>query len=447
MIKKLLIANRGEIVSRIIRTCKDMGISTVAVYSEPDKNMPYLDIADNSVLIGQANPLESYLNIEALINAAIKTKSDAIHPGYGFLSERGTFAKAVEKAGLIWVGPSSETLKKISSKSYCRHIANKVNVPVIPGTLKPISDSDAILTYGKKHGWPLFLKLDKGGGGKGIEIIKNEREIKEAFKRAISIGKMAFGSSDCYIERLIKNPRHIEIQFIADKKGKCICLGERECSLQRRCQKIIEEAPFTDITEQERQTLFERTKRIVREIGYTGAGTIENLRDADGNFYFMEINARLQVEHPITEFVTGTDIVKWQLSIAAGEKLDCEQKDIKIKGHSIEARVYAENPKTFIPSPGSISFISLPKNDKNIRIDHALKKNLNIPPYYDPLLAKVISYGTNRAEATRLLIAALQNCRIKGIETTIPVNLAILNHPDYLAGKIDTKFIDKILNH
>ena len=318
MVSRVLIANRGEIVSRIIKTCKDMNISTVAVYSEADQDAPYLQQVDEAVLIGPANPVQSYLNIEAIVEAARKTGADAVHPGYGFLSERGAFAEAVENAGITWVGPSPKVLKSISSKSYCRKIADSVEVPVIPGTLGLVARTDEVVDYGVTNGWPVFLKLDKGGGGKGIERVNGASEAEKALQRATRIGKMAFGSGDCYIESVVDNPRHIEVQFLADGYGNCVCLGERECSVQRRHQKIIEEAPSVVVTENDRSLLFDRTVRIIQKIGYRGAGTLEFLRSGDGNYYFMEINARLQVEHPVTEYLTGIDIVKWQLLIASG---------------------------------------------------------------------------------------------------------------------------------
>ena len=445
MVSKVLIANRGEIVSRIIRTCKEMGISTVAVYSEADQNAPYLEIADEVVLIGPANPVKSYLNIDAIIEAAKKTGAEAVHPGYGFLSERGAFAEAVDQAGMIWVGPSPQVLKAISSKCYCRKLADSVQVPVIPGTLDIIDSGDAVIDYGRKNGWPVFLKLDKGGGGKGIEKVSGESEAEAIFQRARRIGEMAFGSGNCYIEAVVDKPRHIEIQFLADKHGNCVCLGERECSIQRRHQKIIEEAPSVVVTENDRNLLFNWTTRIIQKMGYHGAGTIEGLRSADGNYYFMEINARLQVEHPVTEYLTGIDIVKWQLLIASGMKLDFTQQDVQFNGHAIEARVYAEDPETFIPSPGIITGLTFPSQDPNIRIDHALKENTVVPPYYDPLLAKVIAWGSDRSSAAKRLSKALTEFRIDGVKTTIPLNLKILGSQDYQNGHIDTSFIDNSL--
>ena len=445
MIKKLLIANRGEIVARIIRTCQELGVATVAVYSKADADAPYLAQADETVAIGPSNPMQSYLNIEAIIEAARSTGADAVHPGYGFLSERGAFAEAVVDAGLIWVGPAPAVLRAISSKCHCRHLANEVEVPVIPGTLDPVPDADAVVAWGQKHGWPLFLKLDKGGGGKGIEMIAGEEQAQEVFTRASGIGNMAFGSPDCYIETLVQGPRHIEVQFVSDTAGNVVCLGERECSVQRRHQKIIEEAPSVVVTQADREKLFDWTARLVKHMGYHGAGTIEGLRSAQGNYYFMEINARLQVEHPVSEFLTGRDIVRHQLEIASGQKLDFDQQDVKLNGHSIEARVYAEDPDTFVPSPGLLSEVSLPPDGPHLRIDHALASGGSVPPYYDPLLAKVITWDNDRKAAIDQLISALQEFKVEGVQTTIPANLKILHHPKFISGEFDTGFMAALL--
>ena len=445
MLKRVLIANRGEIVARIIRTCKEMGIATAVVYSEADANMPYIETADDALLIGPANPVLSYLNIDAIIGAARKVNAQAVHPGYGFLSERGAFAEAVEAADITWVGPSPQVLKSISSKSYCREIADSVNVPVIPGTMGIIESPAAVIDFGNDNGWPVFLKLDKGGGGKGIERVGGAKDAAAVFERATRIGKMAFGSGACYIETVVDSPRHIEVQFLADSFGNCVCLGERECSVQRRHQKIIEEAPSVVVTPDERSELFERTVRIITKIGYRGAGTLEYLRAGDGNYYFMEINARLQVEHPVTEYLTGIDIVKQQLSIASGETLSLAQKDVRFNGHAMEARIYAEDPETFIPSPGTISALTFPAEDPKVRIDHALKVGTSVPPYYDPLLAKVIAWGYDRSRAVIRLKQALSDFRVEGVKTSTPLNLKILNRPEFQEGKIDTNFIDTSL--
>jgi acetyl-CoA carboxylase biotin carboxylase subunit len=445
MISRVLIANRGEIVARIIRTCKEMGISTVAVYSEADQNAPYLQRADDAVLIGPANPTQSYLNIPALIEAARNKGAQAVHPGYGFLSERGAFAEAVTDAGLIWVGPSPKILRAISSKSHCREIADSESVPVIPGTLGLVKNAAEVAEVGRENGWPVFLKLDKGGGGKGIERVNGPDEAEAVFDRAKRIGDMAFGSGDIYIEAVVDRPRHIEVQFLADDQSNCVCLGERECSVQRRHQKIIEEALSVAVTEDDRQQLFDRTRRIVRKIGYTGAGTIEFLRSGQGDYYFMEINARLQVEHPVSEYLTGIDIVRWQLAIASGEALNFSQQEVTFNGHAIEARVYAEDPETFIPSPGIITQLAIPASAPYLRIDHALLEKASVPPFYDPLLAKVIAWGPNRVSACDRLCRALSEFQVEGVKTTTPLDLKILEHPLFRQGEIDTGFIDNVL--
>jgi acetyl-CoA carboxylase biotin carboxylase subunit len=445
MLASVLIANRGEIVARIIRTCKEMGVSTIAVYSEADQDAPYLQLADEAVNIGPANPAQSYLNIEAMVEAALKTGAQAIHPGYGFLSERGAFAQAVADAGIIWVGPSPQVLRSISSKCHCRVFADSAHVPVTPGTLGLVNNAVEIKAFGRQNGWPVFLKLDKGGGGKGIERVKGPDEADAVFERAKRIGEMAFGSGEVYIETVVSNPRHIEVQFLADGEGNCLCLGERECSVQRRHQKIIEEALSVVVSDADRLELFERTTRIVGKMGFTGAGTLEFLRSGEGNYYFMEINARLQVEHPVTEYLTGIDIVRQQLAIASEEVLGIAQEAVEFKGHAIEARVYAEDPETFIPSPGTITRLSLPADDPRLRIDHALQENAIVPPFYDPLLAKVIAWGEDRTSAGDRLCQALSELQIEGVKTTAPLNLKILQHPAFRQGEIDTGFIDNLL--
>ncbi|MCF8041632.1 MAG: ATP-grasp domain-containing protein [Desulfarculaceae bacterium] len=445
MINKLLIANRGEIVPRIIRTCREMGIATVAVHSEADKDAPFLSQADQTVNIGPANPAQSYLSMEAIIDAARQTGADAVHPGYGFLSERGAFAQAVTDAGLTWVGPPPSVLKAISSKVYARKLAVEVGAEVTPGTLDPVSGPEEVVAFGSEHGYPLFLKLDKGGGGKGIERVSEPGQAAEVFKRACSIGEMAFGSPACYIETEVVRPRHIEVQFIADAAGHVVCLGERECSIQRRHQKIIEEALSPVVDEATRAKLYADTAAIVKKMGYVGAGTLEGLRTKNGDHYFMEVNARLQVEHPVSEFLTGVDIVRSQLEVAMGGELPWSQSEIKTQGHAIEARVYAEDPDTFYPSPGVITKVVFPEIGDNLRVDHALADGCTVPPYYDPMLAKVIAYDQTRAKAIARLVEALRAFQVVGVKTTIPVNLRILEHPQFQAGDMDTSFIAKQL--
>ncbi len=446
MIKKILIANRAEVVSRIARTCQKMGVKTVGIYSEADKDSPYLSSVDETVCVGPSNPTESYLNIQAIIDAANKTGADAVHPGYGFLSERGIFAKAVTDSGMSWIGPQPEILLAISSKCYMRQLAVEVGAEVTPGTLNPVKSPEEVVSFGEAYGWPVFLKLDKGGGGKGIEKVTSPSKVAEVLDRTTSIGKAAFGSGDCYIETVVLNPRHIEVQFIADKAGNVVCLGERECSIQRRHQKIIEEALSPVVTPADREILFANTKAIIKKLGYTGAGTIECLRTQKGKYYFMELNARLQVEHPVSEFITGQDIVQRQIEIASGAELDVTQNDINFMGHSIEARIYAEDPETFYPSPGTINKVTLPKIGKNLRVDHNLSDGCVVPPFYDPMLAKVISWAEDRPKAVAYLIQALKEFEIEGVKTNIPINLRILEHRKFFDRSMDTGFIDNYLS-
>ena len=445
MIKKLLIANRGEIVVRVMKTCRKLGIKTVAVYSDADRNMFYLKEADEAFHIGPSNPIKSYLNIEAILDAAKQSGADAIHPGYGFLSENSLFADAVVTNGITWVGPPPAVLMAIDSKCYCRKIATGAGVSVIPGTIDTISSADDICSYASEHGYPLVLKLDKGGGGKGIEVVREDQQAREAFERLSRIGMLAFGHPEAYIEKEVISPRHIEIQFLADGSGNCVCLGERECSIQRRYQKIIEESPSPVVHEKDRAMLFDCTAKLATAMGYQGAGTMEFLRSAEGQFFFMEVNARLQVEHPVTEFLTGIDIVEQQLRIASGESLAWRQADIRLRGHAIEARVYAEDPVSFCPSPGTVSHLQFPATDPAyLRIDHAMEAGAAVPPYYDPLLAKVIAWGESRRDAVDKLVRALSEFYVEGIKTTIPANLLILSSPKYLKGDLDTGFIDTL---
>jgi acetyl/propionyl-CoA carboxylase alpha subunit len=444
MIKRLLIANRGEIVCRIIKACRQMGIESVAVFSDVDKGAYFVRQADSAINIGPGNPMKSYLNVQAIIEAGKQAGADAVHPGYGFLSESFSLAEAAMANGMAWVGPPPQVLKALESKCYCRQVADRVDVPVNPGTLKPIQGVEDVHAFAAEYGYPLFIKLDKGGGGKGIEMVGGPDQLQAVLERISRIGQVAFGSTEVYIEKVLRDPRHIEVQFLADGLGHCVCLGERECSIQRRHQKIIEESPSPIVTEKDRKTLFQFTTRLVQAMGYQGAGTIEFLRSNRGVYSFMEINARLQVEHPVTEFLTGVDIVKAQIDIASGKAMELHQGDIKMKGHAIEARVYAEDPLTFHPSPGTIAKLRLPPETSYLRIDHALEEKGVVPPYYDPLLAKVISWGVNRRESRERLIEALGRFEIEGIRTTIPSNLSILKSREFQEGQVDTGFIQRL---
>lgn len=445
-LKKLLIANRGEIAVRIIRTARDMGIRTVAVFSEGDKNAPHVREADESYEIGPSPPIKSYLDIQRLIDAVKRSGADAVHPGYGFLSENADFARAVVEAGCVFVGPSPEILYNIESKSYCRKVSSNAGVPVIPGTLEVIKDAQELHDIFQSLGSPILLKLDKGGGGKGIQTIQHAYEIDNAFEASRSMGRVAFGSPDCYVEKSLPGARHIEVQFLGDHYGNYITLGERECSIQRRYQKIIEESPSPVVSEEERKLLEAWTIQLASSMGYYNAGTIEYLRSQEGKYYFMEINARIQVEHPVTEFVTGVDIVRFQLDIAADKKLNIRQEDIQFDGHAVQARVYAEDPVSFLPSPGIISKLRFPLIKKlKTRFDHALEEGGHVSPFYDPLLAKVIVWGSKRERAIERLKRRLSYFEVEGTKTNIPMLLAILDSDIFVQGKYNTESLEKIM--
>ncbi|HVI41622.1 MAG TPA: biotin carboxylase N-terminal domain-containing protein, partial [Anaerovoracaceae bacterium] len=383
----------------------------------------------------------------ALIQAAKSSKSDAVHPGYGFLSETAAFAEAVTEAGAKWIGPAPGILSSIESKCHCRQLAQRLGIPVTPGTLEPVKDIGEILDTAHAVGVPILLKLDKGGGGKGIELLEDVTDLQmvnAVYERMRRIGEMAFASGDVYVEKAVINPRHIEVQFLADDFGNVVCLGERECSIQRRYQKMIEESPSSVISKEEREELYGYTSSLIREMKYSGAGTIEYLRDQSGAFYFMEVNARLQVEHPVTEYVTGLDLIEQQIDIAKGKALTLTQEEILLRGHAVECRIYAEDSETFMPSPGTISELHFPDTaGGRVRIEHAMRQGSVIPPYYDPMLAKVITWGEDRSSAIETMSTALKNFKVKGVKTTIEANLAILQSEEFLAGDFDTSFLAK----
>lgn len=444
MIQKIMIANRGEIVNRIIDTCEKMNIQTVVVYSDADKNANYIPRATESYNIGPSAPIKSYLNGEKLIEVLKESGADAVHPGYGFLSESAGFAKAVAETGATWIGPDPLILESIESKCYCRIIADELGVPVTPGTIKPISDISEIYETAQRVGLPVLLKLDKGGGGKGIEKIEaleSEKMTQAVFDSMQRIGQMAFASGDIYVEKAIINPRHIEVQFMADNFGNVVCFGERECSIQRRYQKIIEESPSVVVSVEDRNKLYSYTKKLVKEMKYSGAGTIEYLRSDDGNFYFMEINARLQVEHPVSEMVTGVDLIEQQIRVASGEKLPYEQEDIALNGHAIECRIYAENPKTFQPSPGTITKIQFPEGE-HVRIEQAIEEGYKVSPFYDPMLCKLVVWGEDRDTCIQNTIQALKDYHVEGVSTNISTDLAIMRNNSFRAGTFNTSFLE-----
>lgn len=443
--KKLLVANRGEIALRIFKAARELGIKTVAVYSDADRGAPHMRAANEAVYIGKSPPPMSYLNISAILRAVAATGADAVHPGYGFLSENAAFARAVEETGTTWIGPSPGVIRDIESKSFCRNLGNRLGVPVTPGSIGNVTSTLEIERLFAEHGPPLLVKLDKGGGGKGILPIHQAEEIARIFESSMGIGKAAFGSSDVYVEKRIENPKHIEIQCLGDHYGNFVALGERECSVQRRFQKVVEEAPSPAVTPEERQRLCAWSVRILKEMGYRNAGTVEFIRSPDGHCYFMEVNARIQVEHPVTEMVTGIDLVQQQLRIAMGEPLQLRQDDIAIDGHAIEARIYAEDPVTSRPSPGTIGAITFPTLSKDTRLDHAMESGLAVSPFYDPMLAKLIVRGEDRRQAIDRLDQALRQFTIAGIQTTIPLGAAVMASEAFRQGIFHTEMLAELL--
>ncbi len=440
---KILIANRGEIAVRIIRACKEMNIKTVAIYSEIDKDAMHTRLADESICVGPANSSKSYLNFKNIIEAANITGADSIHPGFGFLSENSKFAKICEESNIKFIGPSYKVIELMGNKSNAKELMKKAGVPVIQGSegsIKGIEDATKIC---KEIGYPVMIKAAAGGGGKGIRIVNSEEELEKNYNIVKQEAKVSFNDDEIYIEKYIKNPRHVEIQILADEHGNVVHLGERDCSIQRRNQKIIEETPSTAIDEELRNKMGEAAIRAAKASGYTSCGTIEFLVDSDKNFYFMEMNTRIQVEHPITEMRTGIDIVKAQIKIAAGEELKLEQKDIEFRGHSIECRINAENPnKKFMPCPGTITGINLPGGN-GIRIDTAIYEGCTIPPTYDSMIMKIITYGESRNEAISKMKRALEETVIEGVDTNIDFLFKIIKNPNFLRGNFDTSFIEK----
>ena len=442
MIKKVLIANRGEIAVRIIRACREMGIETVAVYSEADKEALHTQLADEAVCIGPAPSAESYLSMERIISATIVSGADAIHPGFGFLSENSKFAELCEQCHITFIGPGSEVISRLGNKQEARNTMVNAGVPVIPGSSEPIYDAVTGAKEADWIGYPVIVKAALGGGGKGMRVADTPEEFETSFRTAQKEAQMAFGDNTMYIEHFVRHPRHIEFQILADSMGNVIHLGERDCSIQRNHQKMIEESPCTAISEELRQKMGEAAVKAAKAAGYVNAGTIEFLLEKNNQFYFMEMNTRIQVEHPVTEWVTGVDLIKEQIRIASGKPLSLKQEDVYLTGHAIECRINAENPeKGFRPSPGTITDMYLP-GGKGIRIDSAIYSGYTIPPYYDSMIAKLIVWAKNRNEAIRKMQSALGEIIIEGIDTNVDYQYEILNHPDYLAGNIDIEFIE-----
>ena len=443
MLKKVLIANRGEIAVRIIRACKEMGIETVAVYSEADKNALHTRLADEAVCIGPAKSSESYLNIKNILETACITGCDSIHPGFGFLAENANFAKMCAESNIKFIGPNHEVIALMGNKTNAKELMKNAGVPVVPGSDGCVKSVEEAIEIAEKIGYPIMIKAALGGGGRGIRLVKNSQDLQEAYEIVKQEAKNSFNDDEIYIEKFIENPRHVEIQVLADEYENCVHLGERDCSVQRKNQKVLEESPSTVLNENLRNKMGEAAINAVKASHYSSAGTIEFLVDKYKNFYFMEMNTRIQVEHPVTEWVTGVDIVKEQLKIASGEKLRYNQDDIKVKGHAIECRINAENPeKNFMPCPGTITDLNLPGGN-GVRVDTAVYTGYKIPPVYDSMIAKIIVHSENRESAINKMKVALDECVIDGIETNIDFLYQILENENFVSGDFDTSFINK----
>lgn len=442
---KILIANRGEIAVRIIRACRELGIATVAVYSEADRDAMHVMLADEAVCIGPAKSSESYLNMSNIIGATILSGATAIHPGFGFLSENATFARMCEDCKITFIGPNADMIEHMGDKAEARKTVEAVGVPVIPGSKGVIDDLSQGLEEAKRIGFPVMIKASAGGGGKGMRVASDEESFKAMFLAAKQEAKAAFGDDTIYLEKLIQKPRHIEIQLVADKHGNMVYLGERDCSLQRKNQKVMEEAPSPVMTEELRKEMGEAALKVAKAVNYESLGTIEFLLDHQNHFYFMEMNTRIQVEHPVTEMVTGIDMVKEQIRIAAGEELSVKQEDIKISGHAIECRINAENPeKGFRPCPGTIHTLLLP-GGFGVRVDTAIYAGYKLPAVYDSMIAKIIVHGKDRSEAIGRMKRALEELVIDGIDNNIEFEYDLLIHPEYVSGNFDTGFIERLL--
>jgi len=443
MFKKILIANRGEIAVRVIKACQELSIQTVAVYSEIDRKSLHVQMADEAICIGPPPPLESYLNIDAIISAAKKTRAEAIHPGYGFLAENPAFAKRCEEEGIVFIGPNSKALALVGDKVESRKTMSKIGVPIIPGMKSSSKNIDEFYKEAEKIGYPVMIKASAGGGGKGMRIVWKKEELKSAIEAGMREAKSAFGDESVYLEKYLEKPRHIEFQVLADNYGNVVHLFERECSIQRRHQKIIEETPSPALTPELREKMGEVAKKVIKAVNYNNAGTVEFLLDKNKNFYFLEVNARIQVEHPITELTTGIDLVKQQILIASGEKLSLQQKELSQRGHSIECRIYAEDPyNNFLPSSGKILFFQEPRGP-GIRHDCGIYSGYEVSIFYDPILAKLIVWAEDRESACRKILKALDEYVILGIKTIVQFLKEIISHPEFLAGNIHTNFINE----
>ncbi|HLR01505.1 MAG TPA: acetyl-CoA carboxylase biotin carboxylase subunit [Virgibacillus sp.] len=442
MITKILIANRGEIASRVMRTCQEMDIQTVAVYSEADRYSPFVQMADESYLLGPSRVQDSYLNVDKLLEIAHEAKVDAIHPGYGFLSENASFCKRCTEEGFTFIGPTSDVIEKMGDKIAARKTMQKAGVPVVPGTENAVGTVEEAIVSANDIGYPIMLKASAGGGGIGMQVVRDEKELTTVFASHSKRAENLFGDGAMFLEKKVENAHHVEIQVIADSQGNVIHLYDRECSVQRRHQKVIEEAPSPFISEKTRQDMCAAAVQAAETLTYTSAGTIEFLVDEDENYYFLEMNTRIQVEHPVTEEITGVDIVKLQVHIANGRALPFDQKSISRQGHAIEARIYAEDPKTFFPSPGHISKFELPQGN-HIRNEVTVESDMEVTPFYDPMIGKLIVSGTTRDEAITRMKEALASYRVEGIKTNIPMLENIIGNDVFLSGRTTTAFIDE----
>ncbi|MEO2052242.1 MAG: acetyl-CoA carboxylase biotin carboxylase subunit [Allomuricauda sp.] len=439
--KKILIANRGEIAVRVMKTAKKMGIRTVAVFSTADRNAPHVQFADEAVCIGEAPSNQSYLRGDKIIAVAKELNVDGIHPGYGFLSENADFAEAVEKSGITFIGPKSKAIRIMGSKLAAKEAVKAYNIPMVPGIDDAISDVEKAREIANEVGYPILIKASAGGGGKGMRIVEKEADLESGMKRAISEATSAFGDGSVFVEKYVKSPRHIEVQVMADTHGNVLHFFERECSVQRRHQKVVEEAPSSILTPEKREEMGIAATKVAKACDYIGAGTVEFLMDADHNFYFLEMNTRLQVEHPVTELITGVDLVELQIKVARGEELPMKQEDLKIKGHAVELRVYAEDPlNDFLPSVGNLETYELPVGE-GVRVDNGFVEGMDIPIYYDPMLSKLITYGQTREEAIELMLEAINNYKVKGVQTTLPFGSFVFAHEAFRSGNFDTHFV------
>ncbi|NCC22711.1 MAG: acetyl-CoA carboxylase biotin carboxylase subunit [Alphaproteobacteria bacterium] len=443
MFKKVLIANRGEIALRIIRACREMGIQTVAIHSTADAEAMAVRLADESVCVGPPPAKGSYLNVPAILTAAAVTGADAIHPGYGFLSENAQFARMVEEHGFTFIGPKPEHIEQMGDKAVAKDTVKTLGLPVVPGSAGILKSADAALMTANEIGYPVIIKAVSGGGGKGMKVVRKEADLKEAYSTARHEAKSNFGDDSVYMEKYLEKPRHIEIQIFGDEHGNAVHLGERDCSTQRRHQKLVEEGPSPVLTEEERERIGSQAAETVRAMGYRGAGTIEFLYE-DGNFYFMEMNTRIQVEHPVTEMITGVDLVAEQIRVAAGEPLSLPRDRIRFRGHSIEIRINAEDPDTFMPSPGKITQFHTP-GGLGVRFDSAIYQGYTIPPYYDSMIGKLIVHGRTREECIHRMRRAIMETVVEGVKTTLPLQLWILEQPEFLSGNYTIHWLENKL--